>query len=309
MTEPQESLVSNRPPFISVLLILLFIVVIGFMATGSLVGAEVGSWFYEGDLTNELMKGELHEEAFYPLLIAQGTACLIGLIVIPLIYLTLSEHKPIKPFFSKPVNRIALFLIPLLGICFIVAIAPITEWNMNVQFPEFMQEVATWAREKENQLMEATKFMTNFDTPAKFAVAFLVIAILPGIGEEFVFRGLIQNELWRSTKSIHVAIWVSAILFSAMHIQFFGFFPRMILGAMFGYMYYWSGNLLIPMLAHLFHNGFTLTLIYLYQRGAIDLNVEGTEAPPVTFIIICVIAVFALLYFFKRQFAEPQQTS
>jgi len=194
----------------------------------------------------------------------------------------------------------------LLGICFLIAISPITEWNMNFQFPEFLQEFGTWARVQEDKLMEMTKVLTNFSSPSEFILGLVVVAVLPGIGEELVFRGLIQNELWRGSKNIHVAIWVSAFLFSAIHIQFFGFVPRLLLGALFGYLYYWSGNLLIPMVAHFFHNGFTLTMIYLYNMGSTDINIDSEESAPVLLVALCGVATFVLLYYFRKNYLpEP----
>jgi membrane protease YdiL (CAAX protease family) len=179
---------------------------------------------------------------------------------------------------------------------------------MNVQFPEFLKEFSSWAREQEDKLIEMTKFLTTFNTTSDFLLGLFVIAILPGIGEELVFRGLIQNELWRSSKNIHAAIWTSAILFSAIHMQFFGFMPRMLLGALFGYLYYWSGNLLIPMIAHFFHNGFTLSMIYLYTKGSIDVNIDSEESAPLPLVALCTVFNFALLYYFKKHYTtqEPQ---
>ena len=76
--------------------------------------------------------------------------------------------------------------------------------------------------------------MTDFNS-TRSALGLLVIALLPAIGEELVFRGILQRELWRGTLNIHVAIWVSAAIFSAIHMQFYGFVPRLLLGALFGY--------------------------------------------------------------------------
>src|SRR5690554_5832087 len=108
--------------------------------------------------------------------------------------------------------------------------------------------------------------MTRFDNAGDFILALIVIGLIPAVGEELLFRGLVQNQIGAITKNIHVAIWLAAFLFSTFHFQFYGFVPRMFLGVLFGYLYYWSGNLFIAMLAHFINNGLTLILLYMYQQ-------------------------------------------
>jgi membrane protease YdiL (CAAX protease family) len=101
------------------------------------------------------------------------------------------------------------------------------EWNMTFEFPESMKAFGDWAREQEDKFAEMTKFLTHFESFGGFLVGLLVIAVIPAIGEEFVFRGLIQNELWRNSRNVHVTPFgCRLILFSAIHMQFFGFVPR-----------------------------------------------------------------------------------
>lgn len=202
-----------------------------------------------------------------------------------------------------------MLLLVAIGVCFTVAISPVIEWNMNFKFPDFMSGFEHWARSQENALMELTRFLTTFSSPADFFIGLLVIAVVPGIGEEFVFRGLIQNELHRGTKNIHAAIWISAFLFSAIHMQFFGFVPRLLLGALFGYLYHWSGNLLVPMVAHFLHNGFTLLMIYLYQQGVSNLDPESNESAPFLITAGCTIAVVGLLFYFRKLYEPKNQVN
>lgn len=305
MNHSGEPLVSNRNPYVSLILILL-VMLGGFVIIGPMIGIGVASLFYEGDLLSELLKSPPDDSLFLPLMITQGITSLVGLIILPALYIRFGEQKSLMPFFQreKDISKV-LIIIVVLGICFLIAISPITEWNMNFQFPEFMKEFGSWARTQEDKLMEMTKLLTNFSSTSSFVLGLVVIAVLPGIGEELVFRGLIQNELWRASKNVHVAIWASAILFSAIHMQFFGFVPRMLLGALFGYLYYWSGNLLIPMIAHFFHNGFTLTMMYLYNKGTVDINIDSDESAPISLVAMCAVLTFTLLYFFRKHYAQP----
>lgn len=297
-----QGLVSNRHPFLSLLYIVIMIGA-GFLLIGPGVGIAVAAQFYEGDLLSLLQTGPDYS-VFLPLMIMQGFASLIGLIIIPIIYLRVFERKPLKPFatFHEP----WLILLPVLiatGISFQVALSPIIEWNMEFQFPDFMKSFGEWAREREDALMELTNVLTDFQSTPDFLLAFVVIALLPGIGEELVFRGLIQNELKRGTGNPHVAIWMAAFLFSAIHMQFFGFVPRLLLGALFGYLYHWSGNLLVPMFAHFFHNGFALLMMFLYKRGVTELDMESNEAAPWPWVVTGLIATFVLLAYLKKFYA------
>ncbi len=309
MHDLRESLVSDRNPIVSLIFILLMVMV-GFIALGPALGLGISSLFYDGNLLVELIKSPPDSSIFFPLMITQGITSLMGLIIIPILYLRFSEHKSIVPFFQRERDITKIFIIiPLLGISFLIAISPITEWNMSFQFPEVLNEFGFWARAQEDKMMEMTKLLTNFNSTPEFLLGLVVIAVLPGIGEELVFRGLIQNELWRSSKNIHVAIWLSAFLFSAIHMQFFGFVPRLLLGALFGYLYYWSGNLLIPMVAHFFHNGFTLTMIHLYNQGSTEVNIDSEESAPLFLVALCGVVTFVLLYFFRKHYTPEQHPS
>ena len=302
----QENLVSDKNPFLSVILIFV-VVFIGFVFVGPLIGLSIASSFYEGNLLGDLQSKSTDPQLFLPLMVTQGITSLVGLIVMPLLYLKFILHKPFSPFFKRESDLVkSIFLMAGICLSFMITISPIAEWNMKFVFPEFLQEFGNWARAQEDTLAEMTKLLTHFNTPADYAIGMLVIAILPGIGEELVFRGFIQNELFRNNRNIHLAIWTSAILFSAIHMQFFGFIPRVLLGAMFGYLYYWSGNLAIPMIAHFFHNGFTLTMLYLYQLGYIDVNIDTEESAPWSLVAIAAMFTFALLYFSRKHYSTQQ---
>ena len=200
MNDLKEPLVSNRAPLNSIFIILL-VVLIGFMAIGPLIGLAVASLFYDGNLLIDLQKSPANPDLFLPLLVTQGIASLIGLIIIPLLHLRINERKSIIPFFKREKDLVkVLMILPILGTCFLIAISPITEWNMHFQFPEFLEGFGSWARGQEDQLMEMTKVLTSFGSTGEFILGLLVIAVLPGIGEELVFRGFIQNELTEAAK-------------------------------------------------------------------------------------------------------------
>jgi len=182
------------------------------------------------------------------------------------------------------------------------------EWNANMDFPDFLGKFESWAREKEEELRRVTEFLTVFESHWEFLLGFIVIAILPAVGEELIFRGIIQNKLHIYFKNIHLAIWISAILFSGFHVQFYGFVPRLLLGGLFGYIYYWSRNLWYPIIGHFINNGFTLIMIYLYQIDKTKINIEQEDAYPTTVILVfAMITTYMLISFRRKVIQRPKE--
>jgi len=297
-------LVSNRPPFLSLCLVMAT-VFIGFAVVGPLLGLAVASSFYDGNLATDLLDGAGQPGYFTAVMVVQGIATFVGLMVFPVLHITQLEHKPLQPFFPvQPKLGQVLLGVTLLGLAFVIAMSPVVEWNSQIHFPAALKEFEAWAREKEEMAAKLTETLTQFESAGQMLTALLVIAILPAIGEELVFRGMIQREFWRATKNVHVAIWTSAFLFSAIHLQFFGFIPRLLLGALFGYLYYWSNNLLVPMFAHFFNNGFAVVAMYLNQQNVTDLNVEDNTSAPWPYVAIALAATVGLLYFVWKHYRE-----
>lgn len=270
------------------------------MVVGSGVGALIGSMIYQGD-TNffEAARTLSGENLSTPLLVMQGVITLFSFLLFP--FLTLRTLRiETGNYFNK--TPFFFFSIPLvLGLVFMFTIADsvVIEWNQNVRFPEFLKAFEDWARLKEDELATVTKLFTNFHSPVEFIIALIVVGVLAGVCEEFLFRGILQNEFYKGTQNIHVAIWASAFLFSAIHVQFFGFVPRMLLGALFGYLYYWSGNLAVPMFAHFTNNSFSVVMIYLRQLGVIDIDIDAPDAAPWPAAVFSAVLGAALLYYFK----------
>ncbi len=276
-----------------------------------MLGFFIAIPFYDGsifDLPEKISNPTLYPEIRLPLVIIQGSATLIGLILIPLLYLFSMERiNPIHWIRSKDTSALIILVTGFIVLAFMATNSVIIEWNANFVFPEFLKEFGVWARERETLAEELTRFFTAFDSFGDFLLGVVVIALLPAIGEELVFRGMLQPELSRATGNHHAAIWISAIIFSAFHMQFFGFVPRMLLGALFGYLYVWSGNLLIPMLAHFVNNGFSVLMMYLYQKGTIPIDLDAPEAAPWPLVVGFTTVFIALMYYFKKFYQSQNQ--
>lgn len=151
----------------------------------------------------------------------------------------------------------------VLGVIAITSISPLIDvlstWNQGLQLPESLKSIEDWMINTEKAAETATNTLLNTDSWGGFFMNIFIIAIMAGIGEELMFRGGIQKILIGWTKNIHLGILYTAIIFSAIHFQFYGFIPRMILGMVLGYLYIWSKSLWVPVIAHAINNALTVT--------------------------------------------------
>ena len=236
------------------------------------------------------------------LLLAQGVLSVFMFVGVSILFIAVALRLPPKDFFPK-ISWSMIGLTTLIAISFMVVNSAIGEWNMNLDFPDSNFE--DWAKQSEEKLKVLTEHVVNFTSPLHFFLAMVVIGIIPAIGEELLFRGLIQNLLIKAFSNAHIGIWVSGFGFAAIHMQFYGLAPRMLLGVVFGYLYYWSGNLSVAMVAHFINNGLALLLLYLGSLGTIEVTPEQMEsaAPwPVVlaFGLVCVIS----LRIFHRKYSK-----
>lgn len=130
--------------------------------------------------------------------------------------------------------------------------------NRQMELPAFMAPVEEWMRTQENLAEQLTNILLSNNSIRVILANLIVIAIIAGITEEFLFRGALQRVIGEWTTNPHLIIWIAAILFSAFHLQFYGFLPRMILGAYFGYLLYWGKSIWLPVFAHFTNNAFAV---------------------------------------------------
>ncbi len=143
--------------------------------------------------------------------------------------------------------------------------------NSMLILPDSMSGLENKIRELENQAGDMMESFMNTTTIGGYLVNLLMIAILPAIGEEFLFRGIFQRLFSEWTKNIHLGIFLAAILFSFTHLQFYGFVPRLLLGIYFGYLLIWSRTIWIPVIAHFVNNAAAITF-YQFERGGTNSN-------------------------------------
>lgn len=298
---------AQRRPSITTLFLLLIAIFLGFVVVGPILGFLVALPFYDGsvlELADAMQDPTNNPAVKLPVYILQAAATLVGLIVTPLLLLK-AFGRPVSALFTRfRFNLIPLALTALIVIAFMGVNSWFVQWNAGITFPESLRSFEEWARMNESHRAELTTFMTTFSSGWELILGLIVIAIIPAIGEELVFRGLFQNELFHITGNAHVSIWLAALLFSAFHVQFFGFVPRLFLGVLFGYLYIWSGSLIVAMFAHFVNNAFAVFSLYFYQIGAIDVSPEEPTTLALPVILFAAALTAFLLMLFRKYYAR-----
>lgn len=162
----------------------------------------------------------------------------------------------------------------ILAIITVIVMIPLMNniivWNEGLQLPESMADIQRILEEYEENATYFTGMLMGGDSVGSLVIAILIVGLLTGFSEELYFRGALQRLFSTSRVNIHLSIWATAFIFSAVHLQIFGFIPRMLLGALFGYMMYWSGSVWMAMIAHVTNN----TLVVLVTRYSDDLPLD-----------------------------------
>jgi uncharacterized protein len=298
----------DNKPFLQLILILSLCLI--FVILFSIIGALIMLFGYGADISAMNNYGDpkiIEGLKFFQLMSA------IGLFIVPPItYALITSKQSFKSLGLKTVARPFNYLLVLL---LMIASTPFISWiielNASMVLPEFLAGIEQWMKASETQAGELTKAFLTFDGVGSLIYMLVVIAIVPAIGEELLFRGVLQKIFINWFKKPHMAIWFTAILFSALHMQFFGFFPRMLLGVLFGYIFFWSKSLWLPILGHFINNGSVVLLSYFYPETIENADVsifEGNKYSIVFYIISFVLSM-ALILVIKKVCQKKSKTT
>lgn len=234
----------------------------------------------------------------------------VSLFIIPsliIIYLLKTPGESITGMRSLP--RIELILlITVLAI----SIIPLTTFsgiiNSSVKIPEWITGVGEWMKEKEDHASKLTGMLITSTGAGSLVINILILAVIPAFGEELIFRGVLQQLLIRMFKSPNLGVWITAVVFSTIHLQFFGFLPRLILGLSFGYIFLWTRNLWLPIIAHFINNSLPVVLIYF--SGDKWLNGKGGnfKLHNSWILLLSLLICILIFYFLKREFKKHGMT-
>lgn len=216
-------------------------------------------------------------------------------------------HK--KPLEYLKINRHLDFKFLFLSLLLIIAIQPLISftgyYNSLMTFPESLAGVEKWMKDMEastNALME--RFLTT-DSVQTLLLNIFIVAIVAGITEEFFFRGSMQQIFKKICKNRHVAVWITAFIFSFIHIQFYGFVPRLLLGALLGYIFLWSGNLWIAVIIHAVNNLMSVLLFHFYHGTPVYDQAESLGTGDTIWLTVVSTAISGvILFLLSREYSK-----
>ncbi|WP_345112936.1 CPBP family intramembrane glutamic endopeptidase [Hymenobacter algoricola] len=304
-----KGFVSSRLHPVVNLLLLVVLMFAAFCVAGFLIGV-IGYLVYDvklAGLGNVTRDPAAHPNGWAVSMLSQGLLLFVGFAGAALALVSLMGYRWADYFTPRrPVSWVWLAAAALLVLGSIPFMSGLVEWNAKAHFPAALHGLEVQARELEDRAQVLTKFLTHFNSTTRFLVGLLVIAVVPAISEELVFRGVIQRNLVQWFGSRHAGVWLAAAIFSAIHFQFFGFVPRFVLGLILGYLYEWSGNILVPMVAHFTQNAFQLLLLYVQQRDwtSSTFDPDSTESLPWPWMLASLLLTGYLLYWLHQRWQQ-----
>lgn len=202
-------------------------------------------------------------------------------------------------------SKLTLFLLGSVVLALIFSPTMDVSYRLNKWLLVEGSEIYKVAEELELFAFEKVKELLVVDTLTDYALAILFVAVVPAVFEELIFRGALQPLFSKWFGNVHVGIWVSAALFSLIHAQFFGFLPRMILGALFGYLVIWSGSMYTAMLGHFTNNALSITSAYEMGMEWYNERQDPTSQIPYetldyVFAVLSITATVAILYYLSK---------
>ena len=226
----------------------------------------------------------------------------IGIFALPPWIFTFLKGEDSLSFFK--LRGIPDFRYILITIMIVFLSSPLVYWflevNQNISLPDAFRSLESWLQDMEERNEQLMQQLLAMDSVSSFALNFLMIALVPAFVEELMFRGTLQRLLHELFQNPHLAIFLTGAFFSFIHFQFYGFLPRMVLGVLFGYMFYWSGNLWVPIIAHLFHNGAQVVMLYLYKINVVQTDIDKIDSVPPMIVMVSTVLLFAMLFLFDR---------
>ncbi len=232
------------------------------------------------------------------------TVSTIGTFILPAFLIAyLFDKEPLNYLsLSKKISLSSVLLVVVALIAALPFINYLGDLNSRMSLPSFLSGVEKWMKDSEDQAARLTKNFLEMHSVSDVLFTVFMIGLLPALGEELLFRGIIQKIFSQWSKNVHIGVWTSAILFSAMHVQFYGFIPRMMLGALLGYLLVWSGSLWLPIIAHFVNNASAVIFTYLFneQMMTVDPDKLGTENDYVS-VLISILTTGVLLWLFYKK--------
>lgn len=287
----------------SVLKLIIFTgLILVFFGLFSIISIPLTAWVFGKDLT-ELMTAMQGANATVDELKFMQVMAQVGMMIVPAALAAyLFSINSFEYLSFRRVKFSSLIIILILTLAATPLINFLLEWNSQLHLPSSLQSVENAIRAMEEQAAKLTEEFLKMNSVSDLIINLLMIGLLPAIGEELIFRGVFQKLFQQATGRLHLSVIITAIIFSAIHMQFLGFIPRFALGVFLGYLLVWTGSIWAPITAHFVNNASAVIFSWMEQHGQLSFNQDtfGTEQGQEWWLAVSVIILIAGCFFIKR---------
>lgn len=288
--------------------IFLMVVIITLFA-GSLISSAIITWQYGLKTWLEIQRLKVDSPgAEQALWIYQILSTTLPILIAPVFFAYVIVKQPadyLKVNIQFP--PALLFVVLLIMFMSLPIIEVLADLNHRMVLPGFLKGLEEWMKASEKSAEKATGIILKMDTPLDLFKVMFLVAFMTAVVEEMMFRGALQTIFTRWTRNPHAAIWITAILFSAFHFEFYGFLPRAMLGVIFGYFVYWSGSIWTSIWAHFLNNGLAVVFTYLFQHKILKDNPDDQQVFNYSTYAFSVIITVLLLVNYRHIATREQQ--
>lgn len=300
---PKNALLAGLRPAEKFLfsVVILFILGLAFQ----FLGAFLAAWIYGFSVSDVLALGAYDDSRYVAASKMIQMLGSVGTFIIPAFLFSYLFDGDLFSYykFRNPTGMAPMLLVILMMVSVIPFINYMAEINLKMEIP--IRALDQLLRTLESTAEEMMVAFTATKSFGGLLMNLLMIGVIAAVGEELIFRGLIQRLMTQMIKNPHLAILITALLFSAFHFQFFSFLPRFVLGLVLGYLMYYGQSIWYPILAHFVNNAMGVIYYYFNSRGSADDMLEeigtSTLIPVAAVISLALFLLFALLWYYQTE--------
>lgn len=282
------------------------LIIIGCLAIGSFLAITLISAFFGIPLAflNPSPENLANPQAVSALLAVQAVSALCMFVIPPFVFARFTGRE----LFINRLPGCMSFLVVLLLMISVLPLINLTAmWNSSLVLPEFLNGLEMWMKEKEAHAGLLTEAFLDMQNVSDLLITILVMAVIPAIGEELLFRSVLQTVLVKWIGRFWLALLVCSAIFSFIHFQFYGFVPRMAIGMLLGYLLHLSGSVWLPVWGHFVNNASAIIAAYCTQHVANfpNLDLWGTEVQHWPIILISVGFLSGSIFLIRKLNPNP----
>lgn len=298
---PKRAMLSGLRPSEKFLFSVVILFILGLIF--QFLGAFLAAWIYGFSISDVLELGTYDDPKYVAAAKLIQILGSVGTFVVPaLLFSYLFEGDIFSYYkFRNPTNTVSMFLVVLMMISIIPFINYMAEINLKMEIP--FRALDQMLRSLEGTAEEMMVAFTATKSVWGLLVNLLMIGVIAAVGEELIFRGVLQRLMIQMIKNSHLAIVITALLFSAFHFQFFSFLPRFVLGLLLGYLMFYGRSIWYPILAHFVNNAMGVIYYYFNSRGSADDMLEeigtSTLIPVAAVVSLALFLIFGVLWYYR----------